>query len=136
MMMQIPIDIAPTSTASARFFSSTISFHKSYGVNLSIDDKRTDEDGDADEREDERRPDVQHDIHHFPPVKRPKPPYTGRYDPGLSRTDLGTVRASLNEVSRQPRYSRGTHQADDDEVHTGDTTWSSSSSSSDGSAHP
>src|SRR6185295_3679823 len=69
------------------------------------DDKRTDEHRDADEREDERGPDVQNEIHYFPPVKRRKPPYTGRYDPGLSRTDLGTVRASLNDVSRQPRYS-------------------------------
>src|SRR5712675_1448224 len=75
------------------------------GRQLVDDDKRTDEDDDADEREYQRRPDVLNDIHHFPPVKRRKPPYTGRYDPGLSRTDLGTVRASLNDVSRQPRYS-------------------------------
>src|SRR6185369_11994793 len=69
------------------------------------DDKGADEDDDADEREHQRGLDVVNDIHHFPPVKRRKPPYTGRYDPGLSRTDFGTVRASLNDVSRQPRYS-------------------------------
>src|SRR3954466_545758 len=46
------------------------------------EDERTDEDDDADEREHERGADVLNDIHHFPPVKRRKPPYTGRYDPG------------------------------------------------------
>src|SRR5207342_1680983 len=69
------------------------------------DDERRDEDHDADDREHQGGLDVVNDIHHFPPVKRRKPPYTGRYDPGLSRTDLGTVRASLYDVSRQPRYS-------------------------------
>ena len=82
MMMQIPIDIAPTSIASARFFSSTISFHRSYGVNLSMSKNDTDEDDDADEREDQRCPDVRNDIHHFPPVKRRKPPYTDGTSPG------------------------------------------------------
>src|SRR5258708_15143745 len=69
------------------------------------DDERRDEHRDADDREHQGCLDVVNDIHHFPPVKRRKPPYTGRYDPGLSRTDLGTVRASLNDVSRQPRNS-------------------------------
>src|SRR6185295_4628278 len=67
------------------------------------EDKGPDEHDDADQREDEGGPDIRNQIHHFPPVKRRKPPYTGRYEPGLSRTDLGTVRASLNDVSRQPR---------------------------------
>src|SRR5262245_34768326 len=69
------------------------------------DHERADEDDEPDGREDERCPDVRNDIHHFPPVKRRKPPYTGRYEPGLSRTDLGTARAPLNSGSRQPRYS-------------------------------
>ena len=86
-----------------------------YGVILSMMTNDSDEDHDADEREHQGRLDVVNDVHHFPPVKRRKPPYTGRYEPGLSRTDLGTVRASLTDVSRQPRYSRGPHQADHDE---------------------
>src|SRR5215467_6954268 len=36
MMMQIPIDIAPTRTASATLCSCTISFHRWYGVTRSI----------------------------------------------------------------------------------------------------
>ena len=74
MMMQMPIDIAPTSTARARFFSSTISFHRSYGVSLSMTTNATTKTDDADEREDQRGLDVLNDIHHFPPVKRRKPP--------------------------------------------------------------
>src|SRR5574340_759101 len=35
MMMHMPRDIDPTSTASAMFFSSTISRHSAYGVSLS-----------------------------------------------------------------------------------------------------
>src|SRR5207247_7746631 len=35
-MMQIPSDIAPTTIASAKLCSSTISFHNLYGVSLSI----------------------------------------------------------------------------------------------------
>src|SRR5678815_25160 len=39
MMMPMPIDMAPTITARARFFSSTISFQRAYGVILSITTK-------------------------------------------------------------------------------------------------
>src|SRR5262245_10916198 len=41
MMRQIPRDIAPTTTASAEFFSSTISFHNWYGVIRSITKNET-----------------------------------------------------------------------------------------------
>src|SRR5712692_10181811 len=41
MMMHIPMDIAPTRIASAIFCSSTISFHRWYGVILSVTAKAT-----------------------------------------------------------------------------------------------